>query len=72
MPTKKTIAVPKVTDAVSALDGISMMALDTDPDETLGGVLYNLRGQGNEILAVAPTTFRGRPGYLIVTRRATS
>jgi hypothetical protein len=57
---------PKPT---SALDGMSLLAIDTDPDENLSQRLQNLRVQGIQVLSVVPAKFAntGREGYVLVT-----
>jgi len=70
---KKPLDLPTVNDPVSALDGISMMAIDTDPESNVVLAVNSLLQEGpakGELIAVLPRKFRnGRQGYLVITYR---
>lgn len=52
----------------SALEGYSLTAIDTDPDDTIGNVMAGMRLNGIEVIAVFPRKFRKvRDGYLVLT-----
>jgi hypothetical protein len=64
--TTKTIAVPK-SDAVSALSGVSVVALDTDPEPSLAIMKANIVHNGWTLLSVIQHEFHGRtPGFIVV------
>jgi len=67
-----TIKIPSVKQPHSALDGIYMDAIDTDPAENLSlmlqGFLTGLPQQRRSLLAVIPMVFHGKtPGYLVIS-----
>lgn len=66
-----TIHIP-TEKAMSSLDGISLNAIDTDPNTNVvmmvNGILNPPIGEPLELVAVLPFKFHGvRRGYLVVT-----
>jgi hypothetical protein len=63
----EAIAVPR-SDAVSALSGITVLALDTDPEPSLALVKENIKLQGWTLLSVIQHEFHGRApaGFIVV------
>ncbi len=62
--TSKTISVPKeAPGAYSALSGVSMMAIDTDPEDNLRLFKENVALNGWTLLSVIQHEFHGRPPY---------
>lgn len=70
------VPVPQVTHPHSAMDGISLMAIDTDPESNVVLALNGLLSDGpakGELIAVLPRTFaNGRAGYLIISYHASA
>jgi hypothetical protein len=53
---------------VSNLDGLALIAVDTDPDETVSSVLLMATLARHDVVGVLPFLFHGdRRGYLVVT-----
>lgn len=67
MPTYAVEPVP--TDVTSAIDGLRMMAIDTDPDDNVRLSIAGNLAAGLELIgALQFTTRAGRRAYLVITR----
>lgn len=52
----------------SSLDGYTMFALDTDPEEALALMRANAELSGVEMVSITKRTFiNGREGYIVIT-----
>jgi len=70
MPPRR-IKVPKPSRPRSALDGVNLTAVDTDPDTSVVLVVNGLLMGGQRVLSVVPyTSHAGRAGYLVVSQEA--
>lgn len=64
--TSKNISVPR-SEAISALSGVSVVALDTDPEPALALLKANVVHNGWTLLSVIQHEFHGRtPGFIVV------
>lgn len=63
------IEVPTVESARSALDGYTLLALDTDPAESLELLKANALARGIQVVSVTKRVFgpEGRAGFIVVT-----
>jgi hypothetical protein len=68
--TMKTVDIPPSDPPSSALDRISLMAIDTDPDSNLALVIAGAEKAKLRVLAVVPHQFTEfTRGYLVVLQK---
>jgi hypothetical protein len=62
------IHIPSSAGSMSSLDGISITAIDTDPESNLYMTIAGMQTNGLRVVGILPFRFFGvRPGYLVVS-----